>query len=305
VTRLITRALGPISAAVVLAGCGGGSSGGAAPATPTPTATQPTSLPPSSPSSAGHRLRPGFHASNFGANTATGADQWLPLIPGRQTVHNGTVNVGHRQLTHRRVYTVTDAFKTIAGVRTVLVIDQDFNGGQLSEQSLDYLAEDRAGNVWYLGSYTETYESGQFVNATDGWLAGINGAAGTLMRAKSIVGSTYSQATAPGGPADATVVRVGQSKCVPYRCFNNVLVIEEGKSTSQPEFKYYAPGVGAILTEPGYTGGEHEVEKLVNVTTLSPKGLAAISAEAIKVDTHARTVFPKVFGHAAAATRGK
>jgi hypothetical protein len=226
------------------------------------------------------------------------------VIPGRQTVRNGTVNVGHRQLTHRRVYTVTDAYKTIAGVRAVLAIDQDFNAGQLSEQAIDYLAEDRAGNVWYLGSYTETYEGGRFVNATDGWLSGVNGRAGTLMQANATLGATYNQAHAPGGPGDAKVVKVGQSKCVPYRCFKHVLVVEEGRFSSQPEFKYYASGVGDIATEPGYKNGEQEVEKLVNVTNLSSQGLAAISAEAIKLDKHARTVFPSVFGNSAVATRG-
>ena len=40
-------------------------------------------------------------------------------------------------------------------MRTVAVLDQDFDGGQLAEQSLDYMAQDEQGNVWYLGSYTE------------------------------------------------------------------------------------------------------------------------------------------------------
>jgi len=66
------------------------------------------------------------------------------------------VNVGHRPLVHRRVSTVTDVTKRIDGVWAVVVLDQDLNGGQLAEQALDYLAEDRQGNVWSLGSYTET-----------------------------------------------------------------------------------------------------------------------------------------------------
>jgi hypothetical protein len=53
------------------------------------------------------------------------------------------------------------------------VIDQDFNGGQIAEQSVDWFGEDKQGNVWDLGSYTESYEGGQFVNASDARLAGI------------------------------------------------------------------------------------------------------------------------------------
>ena len=116
-----------------------------------------------------------FDRSNFGA-PATGANKWMPLEPGTQSVRLGHLNRGNRRLTHRRVFTVTDVSKRIDGVRTVAVLDQDIDAGQVAEQALDYLAEDKQGNVWYLGSYTEAYEGGQFVNAADAWLAGVNGA---------------------------------------------------------------------------------------------------------------------------------
>ncbi len=63
----------------------------------------------------------------------------------------------------------------VNGVRTVLVLDQDLDAGQVSETAIDYMAQDKYGNVWYLGSYTEIYEGGQFVNAVDAWLAGKKG----------------------------------------------------------------------------------------------------------------------------------
>ena len=34
-----------------------------------------------------------------------------------------------------------------------------------------HIAQDKFGNIWYLGSYTEIYEGGEFVNANDAWLA--------------------------------------------------------------------------------------------------------------------------------------
>jgi hypothetical protein len=232
-------------------------------------------------------------------------NQWLPIDPGIQVVKDGRVNVGHRRLTHRIVNTVTDVTKRIGGVRTTLVLDQDFNGGELAEQALDYVAEDKRGNVWYLGSYTETYEGGEFVNATDAWLTGINGAkAGILMKAHPKPGMTYYQATVPGeGSAYARVVKTGASQCVPFKCYKDVVVTQEG--TSEPEYKYYAPGVGGILTEPHYSGGEQEIERLVNFTQLSPRGLAEISAEALRLDRHARAVVPDVFGNSPAAKRAR
>ena len=240
-----------------------------------------------------------YDPSNFG-DPATGANQWLPLNPGVQWTREGTVNAGNRTLTHQVVSTVTDVSKPVDGVRTVIVLDQDTNGGQIAEQSLDYEAEDKHGNVWYLGSYTESYEGGQFVNASDAWLAGINGSKpGILMQADPKPGNSFTEDTVPGIEApSAQVVKSGQSQCVPFRCFKDALVVQEGS-----EYKYYAPGVGQILTEPQTSGGKQEVEKLVNVTQLSASGLARISAEVVKLDKHAQVTAPDVFGNAPVAKR--
>ena len=271
-------------------------------ATTTPTTAQSPSEP-SAPTNL-RNVAPGdFSAAAFGEPTA-GANQWLPLKPGWQTVRKGLVNVGSRRLEHISVYTITDVSKEIAGVRTVAILDQDFNAGQLAEQAIDYLAEDKHGNVWYMGSYTETYEGGQFVNATDGWLAGVSGSApGILMEALPKPGLSYFESNALGeGPTAAKVVKTGGSKCVPFKCYRDVVVIQEG-TTGEIEYKYYAPGVGGILTEPHYSGGEQETELLINVRQLSAQGLAELSAEVMRLDRHARDVIPGVFASSSPARR--
>jgi hypothetical protein len=235
---------------------------------------------------------------------ATEGNPWFPIQPGLQVVKDGHVNVGDRRLTHRIVYTITDATKMINGVRATVALDQDFNGGELAEQALDFVAQDKKGNVWYLGSYTETYEGGQFVNATDAWLAGVNGAkAGVLMEAHPKKGDSFLQATVPGeGSAIAQVVKTGSSKCVPFKCYEDVVVLQEG-APGGGEYKYFAPGVGGIKTEPNYSGGDQEVELLINVRELSSGGLAEMSAEALRLDRHAQQVTAEVFGGAPRAKR--
>jgi hypothetical protein len=276
----------------VLASCGGGDGGGGKQVAPPPKTV--SELPQASPAQVKKKKAAPEH------------NRWIPVAPGRQTVREGNVNVGHRRLTHRLVYTVTDVTKKIDGVKASVAVDQDFNGGQLAEQSLDYVAEDSKGNVLYLGSYTETYEGGQFVNATDGWLAGVNGSKkGLLMEAHPKVGDAYYESKIAGGyetTSPSQVVKTGASKCVPFKCYKDVVVIQEG-SPGGEEWKYYAPGVGGILTEPRYGGGEQETEKLVNATQLSPRALAEISAEVLKVDRHAASVAPSVFGNSAPAKR--
>jgi hypothetical protein len=242
-----------------------------------------------------------FNRKDFG-DPIGDANPWLPLVPGYQSVRDGTLFRGRRELHHRRRFTVTDVVKQVDGVRTVLVLDQDIDAGQIAEQALDYFAQDKHGNVWYLGSYTESYEGGQFVNATDAWLAGVNGAIpGVAMMADPKPGMPgYIQASIPGRETiHAEVAKVGERKCVPFKCFSNTLAILEDGT----EFKYYAQGVGGIATEPNYSGGEQEKEALLNVIQLTAKGLAEASTEALNLDRHARTTASQVFGNSAPAKR--
>ena len=216
-------------------------------------------------------------------------------------MRQGFVNKGSRRLSHRLVFTVTNVTKEVDGRHAVVTLDQDFDGGELAEQSLDLYAVAKDGTVLYVGSYTESYEGGQFVNSTDAWLSGVNGAeSGTFMPAVLRVGMpAFRQALVPGeGAVTAEVVKTSQRTCVPYRCFSNVVVLEEDGS----EHKYFAPGVGGILTVP-LSGDPRETEELVNVVELSAGGLAELSTEALRLDTHARTESPDVFGSTPRARR--
>jgi hypothetical protein len=248
----------------------------------------------------------GLDPGNFGDPVAE-VNKWLPLEVGTQWVREGFTDVGNRRVPHRVVSTVTDVSREVEGVSTVALLDQDFDGGQLVQQSLDYLARDEQGNVWYLGSYTEEYEGGEFVTATDAWLAGVKGAKpGILMQADPRTGTPpYFVAQPPGGEEEvdvAQVVETGQSECVPFKCYKDLLVIREGKEAAPDnEFKYYAPGVGQILNTPRSASQHHDVEKLINLTQLSPRGLAELSTEALKLDRHAKVVARAVFGDAPTA----
>jgi hypothetical protein len=236
-------------------------------------------------------------------------NKWLPLEVGTQWVREGFTDVGTRRVPHRVISTVTDVSREVDGVRTVALLDQDIDGGQIVQQSLDYLAGDGQGTVWYLGSYTEEYESGELVNATDAWLAGVDGAKpGILMQADPQTGTPpYFVARPPGGEEEvdvAQVVETGQSQCVPFKCYEDVLVIREGKEAAPDnEFKYYAPGVGQILNTPRSASQHRDVERLINLTQLSPRGLDELSTEALKLDRNAKDTAPDVFGDAPAAKR--
>lgn len=241
-----------------------------------------------------------FDPKHFAAG-GSDVNPWQPMVPGLQTVARGFVTVGGRRIPHIKVTTITEVTKKIDGVKTILVLDQDFDDGQLTEQAIDYLAEDVGGNVWYLGSYTEAYEGGQFLNAQDAWLADVNGAAaGVYLPGDPKAGSPpYFQVQIPGGEqSTAQVVKVGAKTCVPFDCFDDVVVIEEGGA----EHKYWAPAIGGVLTEP-LSGSAQETEELINVRELGAKALAELSREALRLDANAARTVPSVFGSSAAAAR--
>jgi hypothetical protein len=261
-------------------------------------ATSATATPtPAKPVNANYRK---FDPDNF-VDPIGARNQWFPLVAGNQSLRDGSLMRGSRRLHHQRRLTVTDVVKEINGVRTVLLLDQDIDAGQNGETAVDYLAQDKGGNIWYLGSYTEAYEGGDFVNARDAWLAGTRDAsAGVLLLADPKEDMKYVEADIPGRETiRAEVAKLGERKCVPFRCFSKTLAVLEDGS----EFKYYASGVGHIATEPNYEGGEQEKEALINVIQLTPKGLAEASKEALRLDRHAAKEAKRIFGKSKPAQR--
>jgi hypothetical protein len=296
--RLRRKIFAVISAFAVVSAAAACSSGPESPQTapsqpenPTPSQVAATSATPSASASAKPSSSPVTKNANYKkfnpkdfVDPLSGKNKWYPLTPGTQTLRDGSITRGSRKLTHKLRVTVTDVTKVVNGVTTVAVLDQDIDAGQVGEASLDYLAQDKYGNVWYLGSYTEIYEGGQFVNAVDAWLTPKQGSRpGVWMMADPQEGMKYVEAHNSRETIRAEVTKLDDRTCVPFKCFKALQVLEDGH-----EYKYFGSGVGHIATEPNYSGGEQEKEELINVVKLSPKGLAEMSAEALRLDKHAR-----------------
>ena len=244
-----------------------------------------------------------FKPSNF-VDPRVGSNKWFPLKPGMQWVREGTTLIGNRQVPHEVVTTVTDVIRKINGVQTVLVYDHSVGAGQVVQESLDYFAQDKDGNVWVLAGATEQFEAGRFVAVDEVWMSGVDGAkSGILMPADPTVDTpawSIAQPTAQDGDA-AEVARIQEQECVPFGCFNNVLVVREGKRAAiNNEFKYYVTGVGQIRNEPLGESRHEDIERLVNVTRLSAAGLTEASNQALRIDAQAAKEWPEVFGKAKA-----
>ncbi len=116
-------------------------------------------------------------------------NQWLPLQAGSQWIFEGSTDEDGERIDHRIEFSVTDLVKEVAGVQTAVAMIKDFADGELVEAEIAFYAQDKTGNVWYLGEYPEEYEDGEFVEAP-AWIAGEEGAlAGVKMWAQPRMGT--------------------------------------------------------------------------------------------------------------------
>lgn len=276
---------------------------------PTPTPTPSPDLSPSPQPSPTESLTEEFPRDRFGDPTAID-NEWFPLVPGTQLVYEGEVNVDDERVPHRVIFTVTDLVKEIDGVRTVVLYDLDYTAEQLVEAELAFFAQADDGTVWLMGEYPEEYEDGELVDAPT-WIAGLQGAAaGIAMKAQpQLGGPSYSQGWGPAVDFTdrARVFEVASRTCVPARCYDDVLVIDEF-NPDEPDahqLKYYAPGVGVVRV--GWAGALEESQEtleLVRVVQLDPDALAEIRAAALRLEESAYAVSEDVYGATPPAASG-
>ena len=75
--------------------------------------------------------------------------------------------------------------------------------GELVEDTLDWYAQDSAGNVWYMGEDTAEFENGKIVSRAGSFEAGAGGALpGILLPAEPQVGQKYRQEYLKGEAED-------------------------------------------------------------------------------------------------------
>jgi hypothetical protein len=185
---------------------------------------------------------------------------YWPMRPGSRWVYRETDPEGTRQ---RVVVTVTRSTKTIAnGVEARVVRDVVTEKGELVEKTDDWYAQDKAGNIWYLGEATTEYEDGRPVSTEGSFEAGVDGArAGIIMPAKPRRGLKYRQEHYKGHAEDrGEIVSLHEQAEVPFGHFGNVLMTKDTNPLEPKvlEFKFYARGVGPVLAVSVSGGADRE-----------------------------------------------
>ena len=189
---------------------------------------------------------------------------YFPLLPGTTFIYEGQTSEG----LSRDVFAVTHNTRVIDGVTCVEVHDSVFTAGVLTEDTLDWFAQDREGNVWYFGENTHEFVDGLITTIDGTFMAGVNGdKPGIIMEAHPAVGDFYRQEFSLENAEDnAETVSLNATVTVPFGTFANCLKSHETTPLEPDarESKFYAPGVGNVLTVDGVTG---ERDELVQITT--------------------------------------
>ncbi len=181
---------------------------------------------------------------------------FFPLKPGTTFIYEGTTEEG---LEHNEVK-VTHRTREILGVTCIEVRDTVTVDGELVEDTLDWYAQDKEGNVWYFGENSKELEDGLIVSLEGSWTAGVDRAKpGIIMKAHPQVGNLYRQEFSLGVAEDmARVLSLNESVTVPYGSFTNCLKTREFTplEPDAKENKFYARGVG-FIKEIDVVTGEH------------------------------------------------
>jgi len=212
------------------------------------------------------RLGPGSYnpvidPANF---VSTIDNPYFPLVPGTTFIYEGQTAAG---LEHNEVF-VTHNTGVIKGVTCTEVHDTVRLNGVLTEDTLDWFAQDKFSRVWYMGENSQELTDGLPTSLEGSWVGGVDGAQpGIIMEAMPAVGDFYRQEFLPGTAEDlAEVVSLAESVTVAAGQFDNCLKTKETSSLEPDtlEYKFYFKGVGNVLTLDTVTGERLE---LISVTT--------------------------------------
>jgi hypothetical protein len=189
-------------------------------------------------------------------------NKYWPMKKGDRWVYEERDEKG--AVTHDEV-TVLDETEKINGIEALVVHDLATQDGVTIEDTTDWYAQDSDGNLWYLGEKTTEYENGLPHSTEGSWEYGVDGAqAGIALPAEPTAGLEYRQEYLKDEAEDhAIILSTDEQAQTPTGTYTGALLTRD-TTPLEPELvelKWYAPGVGPVLTLT--PSGEQTREQLV------------------------------------------
>lgn len=150
--------------------------------------------------------------------------------------------------------------RIVMGVETTVVWDRVWLDEKLIEDTKDWYAQDKDGNVWYFGEDSKEYSEGLYIGNSGSWEAGIDGALpGIVMQADLKVGDVYRQEYYSGIAEDmGEIIEFSEPIRISYGYFIDCVKIKDINPLEPDvtEFKYFCPNVGGVILEEDVEDGE-------------------------------------------------
>lgn len=186
-------------------------------------------------------------------------NSYFPLTPGAKWVYEAHLEDGSIERIEIEILHET---RVVNGVTATILHDSVFVDGALVEDTYDWYAQDKDGNVWYLGEEVDNYENGVLVDHAGSWEWGADGALpGIYMWAdpSSHMNEEYYQEYYVGEAEDkGKVLSASESVSVPAGSYADVVQTFDFSSLDPniQAHKFYAPGIGVIKEVELLTGEE-------------------------------------------------
>lgn len=227
--------------------------------------------PPAVPSLDRSALAPELPPPEDFVDPASDPNPFFPLIAGTEWTYEAETEDG----LERTVDRVTRETRVIQGIVATVLLDRVYLDGRLIEETYDWYAQDRLGNVWYLGEQSCEYEeAGGECDPSGSWEAGTDGAvAGIIMWADPLAyqGRTYRQEYYEGEAEDmASVLRGHLTVTVQAGTFHDCIMTMDWTplEPGAREHKYYCPGTGMVMEVSPKDGNQRN--ELVSVVHGAP-----------------------------------
>ncbi len=218
-----------------------------------------------------------FKQSLFSNDSATVTNNYYPLKPGVTLTYLGESN----DEIERVEVTVSHETRMVDGVLSRIVVDRAYINDELVEETFDWYAQDKDGNVWYMGEESYEIEDGEIVSTDGSWESGKDidntgslAVAGIKFKtAPFVINDTYQQefyADIAEDQAKIVNTNVDVTLTFPITMvdgsevsnFTTLQLLEwvplDADPVSTEEFKYFAPGIGMVLET--NTEGDDRVE---------------------------------------------
>jgi hypothetical protein len=184
-------------------------------------------------------------------------NKYFTLKPGTKFTYQDKKGIDRVEIS------VTNEVKKVMGVTTTVLRVREWRNGVLSEDTYDWYAQDKAGNVWYFGEAVDVYKDGKVAHYKGSWEAGVNGAKpGIIMPKDPQVGDMYRQEYYRAHAEDiGTVAAISKKVTIPHGTFEKCVQMRDSiPFDTTAEYKSYCPGIGFLaLEEVGNWGAQAEL----------------------------------------------